>query len=68
VGVADAFGEALVVEVEPGEVARVGIVAKAEINVVGAVIDGRLERRQAAGRTNELRFCHSCDPLKRARV
>ena len=31
VGVADAFGEALVVEVEPGEVARIGIVAKAEI-------------------------------------
>jgi hypothetical protein len=60
VGVADAFGDRLVVEVEAGEVARVGVVAKAEIDVVGAVIDRRLERRKAARRTYQLRFGHCC--------
>jgi hypothetical protein len=67
VGVADAFGDRLLVEVEPGEVARVGVVAKAEIDVVGAVVDRRLERRQAARRTHELRFCrHLPAPKKQS--
>jgi hypothetical protein len=68
VGVADAFGDRLVVEVEAGEVARVGVVAKAEIDVVGAVIDRRLERREAACGTHQLRFDHCCHPGKRAAV
>jgi hypothetical protein len=52
VRVMDAFGQALLVEVEPGKVARVGVVAEAEIDVVGAVIHRRLERREAARRTH----------------
>ena len=63
-GVANAFDEALLVEVEPGEVARVGVVAETQIDVVGTVIDGRLERRQAARRTHQLRFCGHSQPLK----
>jgi hypothetical protein len=54
VGVADAFGHGLRVEVEAGEIARVGVVLEAEIDGVGTVIDGCLERRQAAGRADEI--------------
>jgi hypothetical protein len=64
VGVADALGDGLVVEVEPSEIARVGVVAEPEIDVVGAVIDRRLERCEAARRTYELRFGHCCHPGK----
>jgi hypothetical protein len=48
------FDHRLVVEIEAGEIARVGVVAVAEIDRVGAVVDCRLERRQAAGGTNQL--------------
>ncbi|MEZ5608280.1 MAG: hypothetical protein R3E52_14475 [Burkholderiaceae bacterium] len=37
------------VEVQAGKVARVGGVAQAQVDAVGAMVDGGLERRQAAG-------------------
>jgi hypothetical protein len=43
------FDHRLVIEIEAGEIARVGVVAVTEIDRVGAVVDRRLERRQAAG-------------------
>jgi hypothetical protein len=56
VGVGDALLDAGVVEVEAGEVARVGGVAKAGIDAVGAVIDGDLQRREPAGGTDEFEW------------
>ena len=53
-GVFDALGDLLVVEIETGEVARVGIVAKTDVDGIGAIVDGRLEHRQIAGGTDEL--------------
>ena len=41
------------VKIEAGKVARVGGIAKAEVNAVGAVVNRRLERGQAAGRANQ---------------
>ena len=46
------------VEVEPREVARVGVVAQADVDAVGAVVDGGLERRQCTGGTHELGLVH----------
>ena len=51
--VADALTGFGKIEIEAGEVARVGAVAKADVDRVGAVIDGGLQRRQAAGRADE---------------
>jgi hypothetical protein len=56
-GRSDAFDHRLVIEIQAGEIARVGVVAVAEIDRVGAVVDRRLERRQAAGGTNQLGNC-----------
>ena len=53
VGVADAFDHRFLVEVEAGEIARVGVVTVAEIDRIGAIIDRGLERRQAAGRADQ---------------
>ena len=54
VSVAYTFARAGRVEIEPGEVARVGVVAKADVNAVRAVIDGGLECGQTARRTHEI--------------
>ena len=54
VGVANAFGHGFLVEVEAGKVAGVGVVFETEVNRVGTVIDGGLERRQAASWANEI--------------
>ena len=53
VSVADALDHCLLIEVEAGEIACVGVVFVAEINRIGTVINRRLERRQAASRANE---------------
>ena len=47
-GVVDALDHGFVVEVQAGEIARVGVVLVAEIDGIGTVIDRRLEGRQAA--------------------
>lgn len=52
--VADAFAQGLVVEVEPGEIARVGVVPVAEVDRISAVVDCRLQGGQAAGWADEL--------------
>ena len=49
VGVSDAFGDAVAGEVEAGEVARVGGVFQAEIDGIGAVINGGFQGGQVAG-------------------
>jgi len=53
-GIADALAQRGLVEVAAGEVARVGVVLEAEVDRVGALVDGGLEGRQAAGRADEL--------------
>ena len=53
-GVGDAVAHLRRIEVESGEVARVGGVLEAEIDTVGTVVDGSLEGRQAAGGADEL--------------
>ena len=53
--VAQALGEALGIEIEAAEIARVGVVLEAEINRVGAVINCRFECGQAACRTDQFR-------------
>ena len=53
-GVTDAVAHGLRIEIEAGEIACVGIVLEAEIHGVGAIVDGGLEGRQAAGRTDEV--------------
>ena len=53
VGVLDALDHRLLIEVEPGEIARVGVVLVAEIHRVSAIIDGSLEGGQAACGTDE---------------
>lgn len=52
-GVADGIGDGRFGKIQAGEVARIGRVAKAEVDAVGAVVDGGLPGRQAAGGTNE---------------
>ena len=56
-GIAQTLRGLGLVEIQAGEVARVGVVAKAHVDRVGAVVDGGLERRQVAGGTDQL---HSC--------
>ena len=53
VRVGEAGGEGRLVEVQAGEISRVGFIAQAEIDPVGAVIDCGFECRQAAGGTDE---------------
>jgi hypothetical protein len=57
VGIADAFGQALGVEVQAREVAGVGVVLEPQVDAVRAVVDGRLERRQAARGAEKLEEC-----------
>jgi hypothetical protein len=54
VSVRDAFLGTLAVEVEPGEVAGVGVVAKADVDRAGTVVDGGFQGRQAAGGADEV--------------
>ena len=54
VGVTNAFNHGLLIEIQTGEVTGVGVVLETEVNRVGAVIDSRLERRQAAGWADEI--------------
>ncbi len=51
--VGDALLHAGVVEIQAGEIARVGSIAKAGIDAVRAVIDSDFQRRQPAGGTDE---------------
>ena len=54
-GIADALAHLRVVEVQAGEVARVGGVLQAQVDGVGAGVHGHLQRAQRAGRADELR-------------
>ncbi len=51
--IADTFDERLLVKVEPGEVACVGIVLVAEINRIGTIIDSGFQGGQATGGANK---------------
>ena len=53
VGVLDALDHRLLIEVEPGEIARVGVVLVAEIHRVSAIIDGSFEGGKTAGGADE---------------
>ena len=44
------------IKVQPGKVAGIGGIAKAQVHAVGTVIDRRLQRRQAACGANQLGF------------
>ena len=57
-GVADAFAGRGEVEVQAGEIACVGGVLEAHVHRVGAMVHGRLQRRQAACRTNQFWLLH----------
>jgi hypothetical protein len=60
VRVANAGGNGGLVKIEPGEIAGVGGIPKAQVNAVRAVVNGRLECRQAAGRANQFHGrCHN---------
>ncbi|OIQ78942.1 hypothetical protein GALL_393340 [mine drainage metagenome] len=54
VGVAHAFAQLRVVEVQAGECPCVGLVAQAQIDGVGAGVDGQLQRAQRARRADQL--------------
>jgi hypothetical protein len=54
-GITDAFDQRLLIEIQAGKIARVGVVFQAQINAVGAVVHGSLQRRQTAGRTNQFK-------------
>ena len=68
--VAQAFDQCFAIEIQAGEIARVGAVLEAEINRIGTVIDRRFQRRQTACRTNQFRqtmhggHCHSLEIWK----
>ena len=53
-GIANAFGHGLLIEVQAGKITCIGIVLEAEVNSIGAVINGCLECRQAASRANKV--------------
>jgi hypothetical protein len=53
-GVADTFDHRLVVEIQAGEIACIGVVAVAKIDRIGAMVDRRLERRQTASGTDQV--------------
>ena len=52
-GVTDTLDHGFLIEIQAGEIARVGVVLVAEIDGIGAVIDRRLERRETAGGADE---------------
>ncbi len=52
--VGDSFRQRCVVEIQAGEIARVGVVAQPRVDPVGALVDCGLERRQAAGWAHQL--------------
>jgi hypothetical protein len=54
VGIGDALGEFVAAEVEAGEVARVGLVAEAQVDRVGARVDGGPQGRRRPRRTDQL--------------
>ncbi|GAB1391090.1 hypothetical protein MASR1M6_32720 [Rubrivivax sp.] len=56
VGVAHALAHLRVVEVQAGEVARVGRVLEAQVDGVGTGVDGQRERTQRAGRADQRRL------------
>ena len=65
-GIVDPFDHGLAVEIQAGEITRVGVVFVAEIDRVRTVVDGRLQCRKAAGGTDEfgnfaLRHGKSCE-------
>jgi len=53
-GVANALVEGFVVKIQPGEIAGIGVVFKAQIDGVGAVIHRGFQGRQAARRADQL--------------
>jgi hypothetical protein len=52
-GIADALGEATVIEVQPREVARVGVIAEAAVHGIGAMVDRGFQCGQVAGRADK---------------
>jgi hypothetical protein len=46
--------ELLFIEIEAGEMAGVGVVAPADLNGIGALLDGGLERGQASCRADQV--------------
>ena len=61
-GVAQTFSRARGVEVQAGEIARVGFVLETHVDPIGAVVHGRLERGQVASRADQ--FWDEHDRLK----
>ena len=59
-GIAHAFAHGFGVEVQAGEVARIGGVLEAQVDTVCAIVDRRLERRQAACRADQFDGEWSC--------
>src|SRR5262249_589428 len=68
--VGDAVAHLAAVEVQAGEIARIGLVAEAAIDRVRAGIDRGAQPGRRAGRTDELewRLGHGTDPIVPARV
>ena len=58
VRVGQAAGQGRRVEVQAGEVARIGGVAQPQIDRVGTVVHGLLERGQATGRADQIHASH----------
>jgi hypothetical protein len=52
-GVTDAAVDGSLVKVQAGKIARIGSVAKAQVNTVGSVVDSGFQGRQAASRANQ---------------
>ncbi len=50
----DAFAQFRFAEVQSGEGAGIGLVAKADVHRIGTVFDGRFQCRQIPGGTNQL--------------
>ena len=48
--VANPFAHGFLVKIEPGEIARIGFIANAHIDIVGTIIDGRRQREERASR------------------
>ncbi|EKD96926.1 MAG: hypothetical protein ACD_23C01183G0002 [uncultured bacterium] len=60
-GVANAGLDGGFVKVQAGKIARIGGIAKAQVDAICAVVHCGLERRQAAGRAHQFQSCRrSC--------